>query len=191
MKRRPKLMIDAGHGGHDSGAVGPNGLRESDVALAVAMLLGAMLLGEFEINYTRRDDTFVDLGKRAMIANDWEADAFLSIHCNSGSPGKGDGFEVFTTLGDTRADDFATELFRSFGQGFPSKRRRMDMSDGDPDKEAGFAVLRKTHMMAVLFELEFIHTSAGEAWLRNPANQSGAARALAAGVRKHFGISKA
>jgi N-acetylmuramoyl-L-alanine amidase len=65
----------------------------------------------------------------------------------------------------------------------------MDMSDGDPDKEAGFAVLRKTHMMAVLFELEFIHTAAGEAWLRNPANQSASARALAAGVRKHFGIS--
>ena len=95
---------------------------------------------------------------------------------------------MFTTLGDTQADDFATELFRSYGRTFPGKRRRMDMRDGDPDKESNFAVLRATHMMAVLFELEFIHTTAGETWLANPANQAAAAKALAAGVRKHFWI---
>jgi N-acetylmuramoyl-L-alanine amidase len=189
MKRKPKLMIDGGHGGHDSGAVGPTGLRESDVTLAVAMLMGSLLVSEFEINYTRRDDRFVSLGQRAALANDWQADAFISLHCNAGPPGRGEGYEVFTTLGDSDADDLATELFRSYGRAFPTLRRRMDMTDGDPDKEAGFAVLRLTEMPAVLFELEFIHTGAGEIWLSNPRNQASAARALAAGVRNHFKIS--
>lgn len=183
---KPKIMIDAGHGGKDSGAVGPNGLRESDVALSVAMLLGARLVGDCEVGYTRRDDRFVELGQRAMMANDWEADAFLSIHCNSGPPGSGSGFEVFTSIGDTPSDNFATDLFQAFGDEFPEKARRMDMRDGDPDKEASFAVIRLTRMRAALFELEFIHTTGGENWLRHPANQAACARALAVGVRRHF-----
>ena len=176
---KPKIMIDAGHGGHDSGAVGPNGLREKDVALAVAMLLGAQLVGDFEVNYTRRDDTFIELHRRAMIVNDWQADVFLSIHCNSGPPGQGSGFEVFTSIGQTPSDRFATDLFDAFGAEFPTKARRVDMRDGDPDKEAGFAVIRLTHMRAALMELEFIHTTAGENWLRSQTNQMACARALA------------
>lgn len=186
--KKPKIMIDAGHGGEDSGAVGPNGLREKEVVLAVAMLLGAQLVGDCEVAYTRRDDQFVELHRRAAVANDWQADAFLSIHCNSGPAGQGTGFEVFTSIGDTPSDKFATDLFQSFGDEFPEKARRVDMRDGDPDKEAGFAVIRLTRMRAALMELEFIHTVAGENWLRHPANQAACARALAAGVRKHFGI---
>lgn len=185
---KPKIILDAGHGGHDSGAVGPNGLKEKDVALTVAMLLGAMLLPDFEVSYTRRDDTFVELSKRAMIANDWQADMFLSIHCNSGPAGQGTGFEVFTTVGETTSDRFATDLFQAFGVEFPGKARRVEMADGDPDKEANFAVIRLAHMRAALFELEFIHTATGESWLRSATNQAGCAKALAAGVRKHCGI---
>jgi N-acetylmuramoyl-L-alanine amidase len=187
---RKRVTIDAGHGGHDSGAMGPNGLRESDVTLSVAMLLGAMLATEFEVYYTRRDDTFVALGTRATMCNDANADAFLSIHCNAGPPGQGTGYEVFTTPGLTASDGFATDLFLAWGAEFPHASKRLDMTDGDVDKEAAFAVLRLTHCRAALFELDFIHTAAGEAMLGDRTWQMAAARALAAGVRKHFAIEE-
>lgn len=183
------IMIDAGHGGHDSGAVGPHGLRESDVALAVAMLLGSILATRMTVVYTRRDDYFVELGRRAEISNSMGADLFLSIHCNSGEPGHGDGYEVFTTPWVTGADGFATALFEAYAEAFPEKRGRADMTDGDPDKEARFAVLRLTDCPAALFELEFIHTDAGEEWLGNRVHQLQCARALAAGVLRHLGIN--
>jgi N-acetylmuramoyl-L-alanine amidase len=186
MNRKPKIMIDAGHGGKDPGAVGPTGLQEKDVVLTVAMLLGGLLLSDCEVNYTRRDDTFVELAHRATKANDWQADAFISLHCNAGPPGQGTGFEVFTTVGQTLSDGLATDVFEAFGAEFPDRARRVDMRDGDVDKEQDFAVLRRTRMRAILFELEFIHTNAGENWLRDARNQARCARALAAGIRKHF-----
>lgn len=185
---KPIICIDAGHGGKDPGALGPDGLQEKDVALSVAMLLGAMLAPHFTVVYTRRDDRFIELGNRAMIANDAGADAIISIHCNSGDPGKGDGFEVFTTPGLTASDKLATDLFTAYAKEFPEKRKRMDLGDGDPDKEANFTVIRRANMRAVLFELEFIHTPAGESWLRDVRNRSRCAGALAGGILHHFGL---
>lgn len=185
---RPIICIDAGHGGKDPGAVGPAGLMEKDVALSVAMLMGAMLTSDCEVAFTRRDDTFIELGNRAMIANDTRADAFVSIHCNSGPPGSGEGFEVFTSPGQTDSDKLATSAFIAFATEFPEKRKRMDLADGDEDKEAKFTVLTRTHMRSVLFELEFIHTLQGEAWLRHPKSQARCAKALAAGIIYHFAL---
>lgn len=182
-------MIDAGHGGKDSGAVGPNGLRESDVALSVALLLGSQLVGDFKVLYTRKTDVFMELGARATAANDAQADAFISIHCNSGPPNQGEGFEVYTTPGLTASDALATDVFLSWAAWFPLAVKRMDISDGDPDKEANFAVIKRTNMRAVLFELDFIHTHIGEQLLGATAFQVKAAKALAAGLRKHFGIT--
>ncbi|MDP3851977.1 MAG: N-acetylmuramoyl-L-alanine amidase [Luteolibacter sp.] len=186
--KKPIIVLDGGHGGKDSGAVGPRGLRESDVVLNVVTLLGVEIANDFTVVYTRRDDSFVELSRRATIANDAGANAFLSVHCNSGSPGSGDGFEVFTSPGETNSDAMATDLFGPFAAEFPEKRKRMDLSDGDVDKEAQFTVLTRTLCRAVLFELEFIHTPAGEAWLGKAENQLRCAKALAAGLRKHFGI---
>ena len=184
------ICLDAGHGGSDPGAVGPKGLKEKAVALSVTMLLGALLIGAgVTVHYTRQDDTFIALEKRAEIANKLKADLFLSIHCNSGPPGSGDGFEVFTTRGRTASDPFATDLFLSDADGFPEKHKRVDTADGDPDKESDFAVLRHTDMAAALFELEFIHTEEGEAWLADKANHAKMAKALFAGIMKHRGIA--
>lgn len=183
------ICLDAGHGGKDSGALGPKGEREKDVTLSVVMLLGALLTPDFTVVYTRRDDTFVELDRRATSANDAGADAFLSIHCNSGPVGSGDGYEVYTTPGLTASDAMATDLFTVYGLEFPDKRKRMDLGDGDPDKEANFAVIRRTNMRAVLFELEFIHTQVGADWLTDPHYQARCAKALAAGLRRHFGIA--
>lgn len=78
------IVIDAGHGGHDPGAVA-NGVREKDVNLAVALKLGSYLEKILKVNvvYTRTDDNFVELQERGHIANEAGAKLFISIHANS------------------------------------------------------------------------------------------------------------
>jgi N-acetylmuramoyl-L-alanine amidase len=92
-----RVVIDAGHGGHDEGTRGPTGLLEKDLVLDVSLRLGALIeqrLGA-EVVYTRSTDVFVPLEERTAIANREEADLFLAIHANS-SPIKGiSGSEVY------------------------------------------------------------------------------------------------
>ena len=92
-----KIVIDAGHGGHDTGTIGPNGLLEKDVVLDVAKRLGRLLetrLGA-EVIYTRRDDTFIPLETRTAIANRERADLFISIHANSSRDSDARGVETY------------------------------------------------------------------------------------------------
>jgi N-acetylmuramoyl-L-alanine amidase len=92
-----KIVIDAGHGGHDTGTIGPNGLLEKDVVLDVAKRLGRLLetrLGA-EVVYTRRDDTFIPLETRTAIANRERADLFISIHANSSQDSDARGVETY------------------------------------------------------------------------------------------------
>lgn len=186
MKRKPVICLDPGHGGKDSGAVGPHGLRECDVVLGICTVLARYLEPVATVVMTRRKDEFVSLARRATISNDAQANAFLSVHCNAGPPGKGEGFEVFTTPGPTLADAFAVDLFVAFAAEFPEKRKRVDLSDGDVDKEARFTVLTRTLARAALFEVEFIHTVAGEQWLGNTENLKRCAAAFNKGIRAHF-----
>ncbi len=92
-----RIVIDAGHGGHDSGTLGIDGMEEKDVVLDVALRLGRLLhdrLGS-EIIYTRSDDTFIPLETRTAIANKAQADLFLSIHANSSSDASARGVETY------------------------------------------------------------------------------------------------
>jgi N-acetylmuramoyl-L-alanine amidase len=92
-----KIVVDAGHGGHDTGTVGPNGLMEKDLVLDVALKLGKLLeerLGA-EVVYTRNDDTFIPLETRTAIANKEQADLFISIHANSSSDTSARGVETY------------------------------------------------------------------------------------------------
>jgi N-acetylmuramoyl-L-alanine amidase len=92
-----RIVIDPGHGGHDSGTIGAGGLEEKDVVLDVALRLGKLLherLGA-EIIYTRSDDTFIPLETRTAIANKAQADLFLSIHANSSSDASARGVETY------------------------------------------------------------------------------------------------
>jgi N-acetylmuramoyl-L-alanine amidase len=92
-----KIVIDAGHGGHDTGTIGPNGLLEKDVVLDVAKRLGRLLetrLGA-DVIYTRQDDTFIPLETRTAIANRERADLFISIHANSSRDADARGVETY------------------------------------------------------------------------------------------------
>lgn len=79
-----RIVVDAGHGGHDPGAIGPTRVREKDVTLAIARRLAARLkAGGFEVVMTRSDDRFVPLEERTAIANTKRGDLFISIHANA------------------------------------------------------------------------------------------------------------
>jgi N-acetylmuramoyl-L-alanine amidase len=92
-----KIVIDAGHGGHDTGTIGPNGLLEKDVVLDVAKRLGRLLESRLgaEVVYTRQDDTFIPLETRTAIANRERADLFISIHANSSRDSDARGVETY------------------------------------------------------------------------------------------------
>jgi N-acetylmuramoyl-L-alanine amidase len=101
-----KIVVDAGHGGHDTGTIGPNGLQEKDLVLDVALKLGKLLeekLGA-EVVYTRDDDTFIPLETRTAIANKEQADLFISIHANSSSDQSARGVETYYLNFTSRAD---------------------------------------------------------------------------------------
>jgi len=92
-----KIVIDPGHGGHDTGTIGPNGLEEKDLVLDVSKRLGRLLetrLGA-EVVYTRSDDTFIPLEERTAIANQEGADLFVSVHANSSRDPDARGVETY------------------------------------------------------------------------------------------------
>lgn len=92
-----RVVIDAGHGGHDSGTLGADGIEEKDVVLDVALRLGKLLKERLgvEVIYTRSDDTFIPLETRTAIANKAQADLFISIHANSSRDASARGVETY------------------------------------------------------------------------------------------------
>jgi N-acetylmuramoyl-L-alanine amidase len=92
-----KIVIDPGHGGHDTGTIGPNGLEEKDLVLDVGKRLGRLLEARLgaEVIYTRQDDTFIPLETRTAIANREQADLFISIHANSSRDAEARGVETY------------------------------------------------------------------------------------------------
>ncbi len=93
-KNKKTIILDAGHGGHDSGARG-NGYLEKDIALKVILDIYDELKNEYNVILTRKDDTFVPLNKRADLGNENNADLFVSVHLNSSPNKQAHGAEVF------------------------------------------------------------------------------------------------
>jgi len=90
------IVVDAGHGGDDPGAVGANNTREKNINLAIATEISKLLKDDgYKVIMTRNDDTFIPLVDRTQIANDNNADFFVSIHCNASMKKKLGGFEIF------------------------------------------------------------------------------------------------
>jgi N-acetylmuramoyl-L-alanine amidase len=93
-----RIVIDAGHGGHDTGTIGPTGLMEKDLCLDVALRLGKIIqqrLPSADVVFTRADVTFIPLEERTHIANQARADMFISIHANSSPDAAARGIETY------------------------------------------------------------------------------------------------
>jgi N-acetylmuramoyl-L-alanine amidase len=104
-----RVVIDAGHGGHDTGAIGHKGTREKDVTLAISRKLARQLRDQgVEVLLTRDEDRYLKLEERAQVANAAHGDLFISIHCNSATSSKLHGIETYTL--NTSADRYSIRL---------------------------------------------------------------------------------
>ncbi|UOY92069.1 N-acetylmuramoyl-L-alanine amidase [Ectobacillus sp. JY-23] len=179
-----KVWIDAGHGGQDSGATG-NGLQEKEIVVEIARQLNKILVLEYGVDtgMTRQDDTFVSLSERANRANTWGADAFISIHCNSGG---GRGFESYRYTG--ASDSRTTSLQNTVHDAVMAFYRQHSVVDRGK-KIANYAVLRETNMIALLTENLFVDNI--EILKFEDINfLIGVARAHAEGIAAYFGLQK-
>lgn len=185
------IVIDPGHGGRDPGAVGRAGVREKEVALAVALQLQTLLhrAGVYT-RLTRTDDTDLadpgatvrkpqDLRRRAEMANQAAADLFISIHANSFPSSIWSGAQTFYYPADGEgkrlAEAIQDALHRVLG---PTSRR---------PQPGNYRVLRDTVMPAVVVELGFLSNPAEEQLLADPAYQERLAQALYEGILAYFG----
>ena len=190
-----KVVIDPGHAGRnvDPGAVNQaTGLQEADVALLVSKLVDSQLLAAgHEVKLTRTDweqSETDDLSVRTSLANDWGAELFVSIHCNSAASRGAAGYEVWTSPGDTQGDVLATCIYKQIAAEFPDRAGRTDYSDGDPDKESRFYVLVHTDAPACLVEMAFISNDEEAALLSDAARQDRYARAIAKGITDYAAL---
>ena len=188
-----RVVVDPGHAGRniDPGAVNATtGLQEAGVALSVSRLVEKYLLAVgYEVKLTRIDWEQAetdDLSYRTALANDWGADIFISLHCNSAENPRAEGYEVWTSPGDTLGDTLATCIYGQIAAEFPDRAGRTDYSDGDPDKESRFYVLVHTDAPACLVEMAFISNDEEAALLADEAWKDRYARAIARGVTDYF-----
>ena len=175
-----KICIDPGHGGADPGAVGPTGLKEKDVNLAVGLKLAELLKPIAEVKLTRTKDIAVSLKDRAAIANSFKCDYFISIHSNSFTDRKVGGVETWAYApggnGEKLAKVVQAELVKATG--FANRGVKFNSK---------FAVLRDTKAPAILTETGFISNPAEEKLLKTTAFQEKIARAIAQGVANRIG----
>ncbi len=96
-KHRLRVMIDPGHGGKDPGAIGPTGLKEKDVVLAIGRRIREKLSrsGEFDVRMTRDDDVFIPLEERTAMANKGRSDIFVSLHINASPNRRAEGYSTY------------------------------------------------------------------------------------------------
>lgn len=171
------VVIDAGHGGKDPGAKGVTGNLEKDFNLSVANKLVEILSQDkkFQIVATRTTDEFIALQDRAKLANEMDADLFLSIHANSFKP-------------STRGTE--TFYYHDYSKAFAQVvHRHLVKATAFPDRStqtAPFVVIKQTTMPAVLTETGFLSNSIENSKLVSPEFQSKVAEALAEAIREYY-----
>lgn len=177
------LIVDPGHGGSDSGAVG-NGLQEKNITLYICKaLVGKLDPYDVRVHLTRDSDVYVSLGERVRLAGEKQADYFLSVHINAGG---GTGFESYIYThpqpGTAAYRDVIHRQVAAFfsSQGFPDRGK----------KSAGFYVLRNSSSSAVLLENLFIDTKKDAQWLASQSNLSGLAGEMALGLAGALQLTK-
>ncbi|HLK16810.1 MAG TPA: N-acetylmuramoyl-L-alanine amidase, partial [Fimbriimonadaceae bacterium] len=182
------IVVDAGHGGHDSGTKAlSDGLAEKDITLSVAKMLGADLADQgATVIMTRQSDVFIPLEERAAIANRNHADLFLCVHVNSnGGDTRTSGSITFYHNSDPVSSTLADCIERQLptASGIPGIGIWSDTKIYD----RGFSVLRNTHMPAVLMELGFINNAHDRPRLAREDIHEAMAAAIVRGVRVYLG----
>ena len=185
----PKICIDPGHGGIDPGAVGPSGLKECDVVLAVALIVAPLIeAAGIEVVMTRtaatvpwsQASTYNDLHGRTEMANAAKVDVFLSIHCDSNSDSSAHGTTGYCYALGANGEKLARAVKDAVVKAIGANDRGV--------KAANFQVLRDTDMPAALVEMAFISSPAEEKLLADPAAQKKLAVAIAQGVCGYFNV---
>jgi len=184
----PLVAIDPGHGGWDSGALGPTGLKEKDVNLDIGLRLDSLLKANgYRTIMTRRTDTALgpdlgsDLGGRVDIANNAGADIFISIHNNSSFSPSAGGSETYIYTNPSPNSRLLARLVQA----------KIAIEVGRYNrgvKSANFYVLRNTLMPAILVEGLFISNPSEEVMLNNPGVRQVLAQAIFEGVKEYFSI---
>ncbi|MFM7652201.1 MAG: N-acetylmuramoyl-L-alanine amidase [Vulcanococcus sp.] len=178
---RYTVVIDPGHGGPDPGAVGINGLRETDVVLDVSLQVAQLLQAKgVQVLLTRTSEVDVDLPPRVALANNSRADLFLSIHANALSLARPDvnGIETFY---------FERSRSRALAQAVQDQM--LAISPGSPDRGARpgrFFVIRRTVMPSALAEMGFVTGSLDAPRLADPAFRRRMAVAIANGLLRYL-----
>ena len=207
------LVIDAGHGAHDSGAIGPYNLKEKDVNLDLTLRLADYLKKnrpKIKVVLTRKDDTFLELPERTQLANSLNADMFISIHTNAAKFNRytASGVETFypkskPTLyvsANTSEDEIASLLKQGGRQDVLQRSQYLaaliqeDLidifyKDIVPDrgiKRKDFYVLKYTNMASVLVEVGFICNPNIEANLRMPTVRQAISAAIGRGIESYL-----
>lgn len=197
------VVIDAGHGGKDSGTIGRGGLFEKDVALDLARRVRAKLRDEdLRVVLTRDADIFLDLDERSRIAAKWRADVFVSLHLNASPDPAASGIETYvltkpgrpsTNASDQRPSARYTPCLgnhfdvASAVLGFQLQRRALTHSAAEDRglRHARFAVLRDTACAAALVECGFLSNRGEEKKMRLDGYLDSVAEGVARGVRAY------
>ncbi|MDV2684328.1 N-acetylmuramoyl-L-alanine amidase [Alkalihalophilus lindianensis] len=174
------IAIDPGHGGTDPGAVA-NGLRETDITLGIGRELEKLLNNRGANPFlTRTNDTFIPLEERAKMANDRNADLFVSIHANAFSSSSANGVESYWNSTHSSAD--SKKLAESINKYLASD---LGMNNRGV-KEAGFVVIRQSRMPAVLIEVGFITNTNDANKMKQPDFYNKAANAVLKGIEDYY-----
>ena len=169
-----KVVVDAGHGGTDPGAIG-NGLKEKDIVLSISKKVNSKLqsLG-FKTVMTRSNDTYISLSQRYSIANNNNADLFVSIHANSASATNANGIETLYKGSKALAQSIQTQLINQTGANNRGLKYRTDL-----------AVLNGTKMPSALVEVGFISNASEASKIGNNSYQEKLATAIVNGLAKY------
>lgn len=173
-----KVYLDPGHGGNDSGAVGVRNVLEKNIVLEVCKKITDILRNRgIEVKMARTDDNFKSLSYRTTDANNWSADAFVSIHCNSADNKAAKGLETFCykfkyrELADCVQNELINDNLYTINRGV---------------KEGNFHVVRESKMSACLVELGFISNTEDTNLIEAKKNEM--ALAIADGICNFLGV---